>query len=119
VAAAPAVWIVPAGGDMVVELVVELVVGVAGGLILLSAIAVGLSIACHPLWLVRWVQKFQPRVLYLAPTNEKVIALTLDDGPHAHITPQASSFLLFDFMPNLKKVEVGKKKKTKKSGSCV
>ncbi len=43
VAAAPAVWIVPAGGDMVVELVVELVVGVAGGLILLSAIAVGLS----------------------------------------------------------------------------
>jgi hypothetical protein len=34
---------VPAGGDMVVELVVELVVGVAGGLILLSAIAVGLS----------------------------------------------------------------------------
>ncbi|KAH8975234.1 hypothetical protein BDL97_01G144400 [Sphagnum fallax] len=84
VVAAPAVGMVQAGGDMVVELVV----GVAGGLILLSAIAVGLSIACHPLWLVRWVQKFQPRVLYLAPTNEKVIALTLDDGPHAHITPQ-------------------------------
>ncbi len=39
VVAAPAVGIVQAGGDMVVELVV----GVAGGLILLSAIAVGLS----------------------------------------------------------------------------
>ncbi|CAK9191337.1 unnamed protein product [Sphagnum troendelagicum] len=84
VVAAPVVGRVQARGDMVVELVV----GVAGGLILLSAIAGGLSIACHPLWLVRWVQKFQPRVLYLAPTNEKVIALTLDDGPHAHITPQ-------------------------------
>ncbi len=39
VVAAPAVGMVQAGGDMVVELVV----GVAGGLILLSAIAVGLS----------------------------------------------------------------------------
>jgi hypothetical protein len=47
------------------------------------------------------------------PCAEKVIALTLDDGPHAHITPQASSFLLFDFMPNLKKVEVGKTKNKK------
>jgi hypothetical protein len=39
VVAAPAVGIVQAGGDMIVELVV----GVAGGLILFSAIAVGLS----------------------------------------------------------------------------
>jgi hypothetical protein len=39
VVAVPAVGIVQAGGDMIVELVV----GVAGGLILLSAIAGGLS----------------------------------------------------------------------------
>ncbi|KAG0595157.1 hypothetical protein M758_UG144400 [Ceratodon purpureus] len=58
-----------------------------GSLILAVVIFLGLSIICHPLWIVRWTQKLQPHILYLKPTQEKLVALTLDDGPHRHITP--------------------------------
>lgn len=59
-----------------------------GSLIFTIILLLGLAILCHPLWIVKWTQKLQPHVMYLKPTQEKLVALTLDDGPHAHITPQ-------------------------------
>jgi peptidoglycan/xylan/chitin deacetylase (PgdA/CDA1 family) len=64
-----------------------------GSLLIAVLVLLGLSIFCHPLWVVRWTQKLQPHVLYLKPIQEKIVALTLDDGPHAHITPQLLDIL--------------------------
>ncbi|KAG0572669.1 hypothetical protein KC19_VG115500 [Ceratodon purpureus] len=64
-----------------------------GSLILAMVVFLGLSILCHPLWIVRWTQKLQPHILYLKPTQDKLVALTLDDGPHRHITPHLLDIL--------------------------
>lgn len=64
-----------------------------GSLIFTIILLLGLAILCHPLWIVKWTQKLQPHVMYLKPTQEKLVALTLDDGPHAHITPQLLDIL--------------------------
>jgi peptidoglycan/xylan/chitin deacetylase (PgdA/CDA1 family) len=41
----------------------------------------------HPRWFVTWVGERLPHVLFCVDTNEPVIALTIDDGPHATVTP--------------------------------
>ncbi|KAL2621946.1 hypothetical protein R1flu_002151 [Riccia fluitans] len=60
----------------------------AGGFVVLAAFAAGISLAFQPTWVVRWVQKAQPDVFFLKPTEDKVISLTVDDAPHPDITPQ-------------------------------
>ncbi len=52
----------------------------------LATIALGLWTA--PRWLVPWLAARSPRCLYAVPTQEKVVALTLDDGPDRTGTPE-------------------------------
>jgi peptidoglycan-N-acetylglucosamine deacetylase len=40
------------------------------------------SAACTPHWLVEAAASARPGCLYFAPRQERVVALTLDDGPH-------------------------------------
>jgi peptidoglycan-N-acetylglucosamine deacetylase len=57
----------------------------------LALIALGLWTA--PRWLVPLVAARSPRCLYAVPTREKVVALTLDDGPDPAHTPEVLSLL--------------------------
>ncbi|KAH0839138.1 hypothetical protein AYO21_04731 [Fonsecaea monophora] len=47
-----------------------------------------LSLVCMlykpPDWLICWVQKRYPTVLFHVPTTKKIVALTIDDGPSSH-----------------------------------
>src|SRR5687768_10936301 len=52
--------------------------GSAGGL---AVVAAGLWTA--PRWLVPWLAARSPRCLYAVATRERVVALTIDDGPDA------------------------------------
>lgn len=48
----------------------------------------------RPRWFMPWVQRnTDDEVLFHVNTSEKVVALTIDDGPHHNITPQALDFL--------------------------
>lgn len=42
----------------------------------------------QPMFAVRWLAKKDPEVLYFVNTRAKVVALTIDDGPNAIVTPQ-------------------------------
>ncbi|KAG6541527.1 hypothetical protein Mapa_017049 [Marchantia paleacea] len=59
----------------------------------------GLSVATaylllQPTWITRCLQKLIPKVLFLKPTEDKVVALTIDDAPHQNITSQILDVLL-------------------------
>ncbi len=54
--------------------------------LLLGAILVG--VVCNPKPLVYRLAYHSPDVLYFIKTEEKIIALTIDDGPHAVVTPK-------------------------------
>lgn len=53
---------------------------------LLGAILVG--VVCNPKPLVYRLAYHSPDVLYFVKTEEKIIALTIDDGPHPMVTPK-------------------------------
>src|SRR6476620_11906055 len=55
------------------------VLSTAFGVLLLAAIAVWTG----PRWLVRLIAARAPGCLYSVPTRERVVALTIDDGPDA------------------------------------
>ena len=63
----------------------------AAGIAVLAAIALALWTA--PRWLVPRIAARSPRCLYLLPTRERVVALTLDDGPDASHTRQILGLL--------------------------
>ncbi|MDJ0950644.1 MAG: chitin deacetylase family protein [Alphaproteobacteria bacterium] len=44
-------------------------------------------------WLVRWLAQRNPRVLFFVETTQKAIALTIDDGPDARVTPEILDLL--------------------------
>ena len=46
-----------------------------------------------PRWLVPQLATWSPRCLYEVPTREKVIALTIDDGPDPAHTPEIMRLL--------------------------
>jgi len=54
--------------------------------LLLGAILVG--VVCNPKPLVYRLAYHSPDVLYFVKTKEKIIALTIDDGPHPVVTPK-------------------------------
>ncbi len=41
----------------------------------------------QPDWIVTLLAKLSPEVVYFVPTEEPVVALTLDDGPDPVTTP--------------------------------
>ena len=43
---------------------------------------------CQPRWLLKMIIKVAPGVKYFADTHEKIIAITIDDGPHSVTTPK-------------------------------
>lgn len=42
----------------------------------------------QPRFAIRWIAKLAPDVLFFVDTEQPVVALSLDDGPHATTTPQ-------------------------------
>ena len=54
--------------------------------LLLGAILAG--VVCNPKPLVYRLAYHSPDVLYFVKTEEKIIALTIDDGPHPVVTPK-------------------------------
>lgn len=67
----------------------------AGALAMLLAfvLAAGLLILFPPLGLLRSIANRYPDVLFLVTTNSDVVALTIDDGPTAHLTPEVLRIL--------------------------
>jgi peptidoglycan-N-acetylglucosamine deacetylase len=55
------------------------------GSVVLIVLAAALWTA--PRWLVPHIAARSPRCLYMVPTSERIVALTLDDGPDAAHTP--------------------------------
>ena len=53
----------------------------------LALALIGTGLWTAPRWLVPWVAARSPRCLYAVETREKVVALTLDDGPDPAHTP--------------------------------
>ncbi|HJQ27337.1 MAG TPA: chitin deacetylase family protein [Blastocatellia bacterium] len=54
----------------------------------ISVIAILTFIYFQPLFAVRWLAKQNLKVLYFVETKAKVVALTIDDSPHATVTPR-------------------------------
>jgi peptidoglycan-N-acetylglucosamine deacetylase len=46
-----------------------------------------LAVYFQPMWLLDYMARNSPGVLYFARTQEKVVALTIDDVPHPAVTP--------------------------------
>jgi peptidoglycan/xylan/chitin deacetylase (PgdA/CDA1 family) len=61
--------------------------------ILVSVGAVALVIYIQPRRVLRWIAWSDPRILYYVDTREKVLALTIDDSPHALVTPAVLDIL--------------------------
>ena len=59
-------------------------------LVALAAVLAGVALMLWtaPRWLVPRIAARSPRCLYTVPTHERIVALTLDDGPDAAHTPQ-------------------------------
>jgi peptidoglycan/xylan/chitin deacetylase (PgdA/CDA1 family) len=41
----------------------------------------------QPRFVLRWVARFNPEVLFFVQTEQPLVALTIDDSPHATVTP--------------------------------
>jgi peptidoglycan-N-acetylglucosamine deacetylase len=57
--------------------------GVAGGL----ALAIGAALWSAPDWLIDQLARRHPGCLYRVPTQARLVALTIDDGPDSSSTP--------------------------------
>jgi len=55
--------------------------------ILFTTIVMLVFSACSQRNMVNWLEKRNPEVLFSVETEERVVALTIDDGPHAVVTP--------------------------------
>lgn len=64
----------------------------------------------QPRFVVRWVARFNPDVLFFVETKEPLVALTIDDAPYAPLTPRildvlakydadATFFIIGDHIP--------------------
>ena len=63
--------------------VLKIVSLTAGALVIIALVAVWTA----PGWLVPWVERHYPGCLYRVPTRQKMVALTIDDGPDPGSTP--------------------------------
>ncbi|MBA3318674.1 MAG: polysaccharide deacetylase family protein [Gemmatimonadales bacterium] len=79
---------------------------VAGGLL----VATGAVLGTAPSWLVEMLARWYPGCLYQVPTQARLVALTIDDGPDSASTPliltelrqhdaRATFFLITDRLP--------------------
>ena len=59
--------------------------GAGIALILIASLVAALL---HPARVVRWLAKKRPEVFYRLETDEPLVALTIDDSPHATVTPR-------------------------------
>ncbi|HLK05802.1 MAG TPA: polysaccharide deacetylase family protein [Candidatus Acidoferrum sp.] len=69
---------------------------VAHPISLLFGIPVGLLIyvfLVEPLWVLPWLERLTPGILYRVKTREALVALSFDDGPHGEFTPQVLEIL--------------------------
>ena len=60
---------------------------------LFTLITILAGLTCNPRAVIYRLAYHSPEVLYFAETKEKVIALTIDDGPHPVVTPQILEIL--------------------------
>jgi peptidoglycan/xylan/chitin deacetylase (PgdA/CDA1 family) len=56
-------------------------------------VTVAFSVYIQPRWAISLLQKIYPDVLFKIKTKKKIIALTIDDGPTATLTPQILDLL--------------------------
>jgi peptidoglycan/xylan/chitin deacetylase (PgdA/CDA1 family) len=59
----------------------------------ISVIFIAALIYLQPLFVVRWLARQDPGVLYFVDTDSKVVALTIDDAPHPIVTPRLLDLL--------------------------
>lgn len=62
----------------------KLVISIATAIVL----AFLLIVVFQPIPVLRWLARRSPGVLYFVNTQEKVVALTIDDVPHPQVTPE-------------------------------
>ena len=97
--------VAPAGARVVSSSVIRWLIGVGLAFTIVAAL-----LWTAPRWLVPLIAKRSPRCLYAVATDEKRIALTIDDGPDAAATPEilrlldehdarATFFLISDHIP--------------------
>ncbi|KAJ7523352.1 hypothetical protein O6H91_18G048000 [Diphasiastrum complanatum] len=78
--------------DTMVKVAVPILATTAAA-VFLGLFTVGISLTVQPTWLRRWLQKRTPNVLYFKQTEELLVSLTIDDGPHKDITPEILDIL--------------------------
>jgi peptidoglycan/xylan/chitin deacetylase (PgdA/CDA1 family) len=59
-----------------------------GVVVLAAAGAVAATVLYQPHAAVRWLARRAPEVLFFVETDEPLVALTIDDGPHPSVTPE-------------------------------
>ena len=57
------------------------------GIALSICLSIMTWVLLQPKPLLRWIAERDPRVLYYVQTSERLVALTIDDGPHPTVTP--------------------------------
>jgi peptidoglycan/xylan/chitin deacetylase (PgdA/CDA1 family) len=57
-------------------------------ILIVLVLILALTIYFQPLFLIKWINKWTPDVLFFVNTDLNIIALTIDDGPHPEVTPQ-------------------------------
>jgi peptidoglycan/xylan/chitin deacetylase (PgdA/CDA1 family) len=66
------------------------------GVVLKTAIVltvVALAVFLQPRWLLAYIAKRKPDVLFAVPTEERVVALTIDDAPTPWVTAKVLDVL--------------------------
>lgn len=69
------------------------------GLVLLVALTVGALFWFQPRFLLRELAKHNPEVLFYVETDQKVLALTIDDAPDSSLTPRILEVLAENEVP--------------------
>ncbi|GJP70411.1 hypothetical protein CLOP_g1355, partial [Closterium sp. NIES-67] len=62
------------------------VTATAGTLCLGFALFIAVGVLFQPRWIISWVRQNQPHILFEHVTKERLVALTIDDGPNGETT---------------------------------
>jgi|SRR5215831_376073 len=59
-----------------------------------GVVAIGLYVFfVEPLWMLPWLERLTPTIVYRVRTEKPLVALSFDDGPHPKFTPQVLEIL--------------------------
>src|SRR6516165_4531691 len=47
----------------------------------------------EPLWVLPWLERLTPNIVYRVRTDKPLVGLSFDDGPHPRFTPQVLEIL--------------------------